>query len=256
MTMQTSELAAAWFDAVARLCDATPKGWRKVHGDALVLVSGAAVPSLNVAASTTPDPEPASLEALDEAATELAGVGVPWSVTVRGAAGDAVAALAGRHGLTKREDVLLMGCAAAGALLRAGEASSALIRRCGAADSEVYIDALAEGFGVPRGVFESLMGGDVLDAPGVTGYLAEADGQAVATGLGVRSGGAIGIFNISVVPSARRRGLGRAMTVRVMADAFAAGADMAYLNPSPDGLVLYESLGFRAVETWTTFTAG
>jgi ribosomal protein S18 acetylase RimI-like enzyme len=256
MTFETNELAAAWFDAMARLCDATPAGRRIIHGDALVLVSGAAIPSLNVAAGTTPDPGPVSRKTLDEAATEVARAGLPWSVTVRGAAGDAVTALAARHGLTKRGDLLLMGCAAREALLRADEASSSLIHPVSAADSKVYTDALGEGFGVPCDVFGSLMGGGVLDAPGFAGYLAEVDGQPVATGLGVRSGRAVGVFNISTVPSARRRGLGRAMTVRVMADAFAADADTAYLNPSQVGLALYESLGFRGIETWTTFTAG
>jgi ribosomal protein S18 acetylase RimI-like enzyme len=255
MTMGTNELAAAWFDAIARLCDATPEGWHTAHGDALALVSGAAVASLNVAASTTAAPGPASQEALDEASTEVAGIGVPWSAIVRGAASDAVAALAARHGLTKREDMLLMGCTAVDAVLPADGARSSLIYPVGAADSEAYTDALAEGFGVPGEVFGSLMSGNVLDAPGFSGYLAEAEGRSVATGLGVRSDGAVGVYNISVVPSARRRGLGRAMTVRVMADGFAAGADTAYLNPSRDGLALYESLGFRVIETWTTFTA-
>jgi hypothetical protein len=102
---------------------------------------------------------------------------------------------------------------------------------------------MAEGFEAPIDVFASLMGGNVLDAPGVTGYLAEVDGRPAATGLGVMSGGAVGVFNISVVPSARRRGLGRAMTVLVMADGFAAGADAAFLHPSRAGLPLYESLG-------------
>jgi ribosomal protein S18 acetylase RimI-like enzyme len=63
------------------------------------------------------------------------------------------------------------------------------------------------------------------------------------------------VFNIAVTPQARSRGLGRAMTARVMADGFAAGADTAYLHPSEAARPLYESMGFRVVQTWTTFTA-
>lgn len=206
MTTENNELAAAWFECMTRLCDVTPKAWHAAHGDALALVTGIAIPSLNVAVSTTPDPGPASRKALDEAATEVAGAGVPWSISVRGAAGAAVTALAARHGLTGREDVPFMGCAAADAVLRAGQASGSLIRPVGAADSKLYSGALAEGFGVPEDLIESLMSGDVLDAPGLTGYLAEADGRPTATGLGVQGDGVVGVFNVSVVPAARSRG--------------------------------------------------
>jgi ribosomal protein S18 acetylase RimI-like enzyme len=255
-TRDKNELAAAWFDVMTRMCDATPKGWHTVHGDALTLVSGAAIPSLNAAISTTPDSTAASGQALDEAASEVAGTGLPWSLIVRGAASDTAVALAVRYGLTEREDVLLMGCAAADVAPRSGPASGSLIRPVGAASAVSYADALAEGFEVPGDVFGSLMSGAVLDAPGFTCYLAEADGSPTATGMGVQGDGVIGVFNVSVVPSARSRGLGRAMTQRVMADGFAAGADTAYLNPSQQGLALYESMGFRVIETWTTFTVG
>jgi len=256
MTTEDKRLAAAWFDAITRMCDVTPKGWRAAHGDALALVSGGVIPALNVAASTTPDPGLASRNALDEAAAHVAGTGLPWSILVRGDASEPVAALAARHGLTERSDQLLMGCAAADAVLPAGPVGSTLIRPIGAAENKVYTGILAEGFGVPVHVFESLMGGDVLDAPGITGYLGETDGHLTATGMGVQGDGAVGVFNISVVGSARSRGLGRAMTARVMADGFAAGADAAYLTPSQEGLPLYRSMGFRVIETWTTFSAG
>jgi GNAT superfamily N-acetyltransferase len=265
MTRDKNELAAAWFDVMTRMCDATPKGWHSAHGDALALVSGAAIPSLNVAISTTPDsstrPDSAASgaaldeAALDEAASEVAGTGLPWSLIVRGAASDTVAALAARYGLTGREDVLLMGCAAADVVPRPGPATGSLIRPVGAASAVAYVNALTEGFEVPGDFFGTLMSGDLLDAPGVSCYLAEADGRPTGTGMGVQGDRVVGVFNISVVPSARSRGLGRAMTARVMADGFAAGADTAYLNPSQQGLALYESMGFRVIETWTAFTA-
>ena len=257
MTREKYDLAAAWFDVMTRMCDMTPKGRRSEHGDALALVSGAAIPSLNVAVSTTPGPATASREALEEAAAEVARAGVPWSLIVRGAASNPYLRIAARHGLTEREDLLLMGCTAAEAVLRASQDSGSLIRPVGAADAELYTSALAAGFEVPADIFGTLMGGDVLDATGVTGYVAESqDGTPTATGLGVQSGAVVGVFNVSVVPSARSRGLGRAMTARIMADGFAVGANASFLNPSQQGLALYESMGFRVIETWTAFTAG
>lgn len=65
----------------------------------------------------------------------------------------------------------------------------------------------------------------------------------------------IGVFNIAVVPSARGRGLGRALTEAALRDGVAAGADAAYLHASPMGRPLYEAMGFSLVETWTLFQA-
>ncbi|MBM0274527.1 GNAT family N-acetyltransferase [Micromonospora tarensis] len=100
------------------------------------------------------------------------------------------------------------------------------------------------------------MGGAVLDADAMTGYLAEESGRPVGTAFGVRTRGAVGVFNIAVVPAARGRGLGRGLTEAVLRAGIAAGADAAYLHSSPMGRPLYESMGFTLVETWTVFQAG
>ena len=60
-----------------------------------------------------------------------------------------------------------------------------------------------------------------------------------------------GVFNIATVPAYRGRGSGRAVTSRIVADGVARGADLAYLQSSEDGYPLYQSMGFRTVETWT-----
>jgi ribosomal protein S18 acetylase RimI-like enzyme len=255
MTTSVSELAAAWFDALKRLCAVTPQGWFATHGDALALVSGAAADSLNLAVSTVPSPPAASRRALDEAAAQVSAAGLPWAVMVRGPADDAVTALAARYGLTEPGELPFMTCAAGDAGLAADEAADALITAVSAADSEAYTRGLAAGFGVPAAAFGSLMGGGVLDAPEFTGYLAAVGGQPLATGFGARTDGAVGVFNISVAPSARRRGLGRAMTARVLRDGFAAGAATAYLQPTAAAQALYQSMGFRVAERWTTFSA-
>ena len=71
---------------------------------------------------------------------------------------------------------------------------------------------------------------------------------------GSQNRGVVGVYNIAVAPAARGRGLGRAITERVVADGIAAGADAAYLHASDLGRPLYESMGFRLVETWTVFS--
>jgi len=57
-------------------------------------------------------------------------------------------------------------------------------------------------------------------------------------------------------PAYRGRGDGRAITSRIVADGIPRGADLAHLQSSEDGYPLYQSMGFRTVETWTYLMSG
>lgn len=244
--------AAGWISAVSRFADATPAGWYLERGGAGAVLSGTAIASLNTAVDldTTPD-----LAALGDAATLIAGCARPWSITVRDGAADAVADLAARHGLVVRSELPMMVCAADEAVLDVADLPHRMVHRVDSSASAVYTSALAEGFGVAEESFGPLMDGGVLDAPGFAGYLATDSGRAVGCGLGITGDRTVGVFNIAVAPDCRGRGLGRALTARVMADGFAAGAGTAFLIPSEAGLPLYESMGFRVVDRWALFTA-
>jgi GNAT superfamily N-acetyltransferase len=110
---------------------------------------------------------------------------------------------------------------------------------------EEHRTVVTDGFGVDRSVAVGTTGLDLLDAPGTLIYVGYADGAPVTSGLGWRSGRSIGVYAISTVPAARRRGYGEAMTARVIADAVAAGCDVAVLQASESGRPIYERLGFR-----------
>ncbi|MFF5075614.1 GNAT family N-acetyltransferase [Actinoplanes sp. NPDC000266] len=252
MNFLPDRLASAWAGAVQHLAQATPKGWRAERNGTGAVVTRAAVASLNAAYSVDQEPD---REALDEMARQVSVLGIPWSIIVRAGAADAAAGLAATYGLTARARLPLMTCSAAMAVLTADPEQLSLVRPVGSGRSDAYTEALTAGFQAPAGTFGSLMGGGVLDIPGWTGYLAEIDGRPVATGLGVCGPDVIGVFNVAVDPSARGRGLGRAMTARILADGFATGAAEAYLHPSTAARPLYESMGFRVIETWTEFTA-
>jgi GNAT superfamily N-acetyltransferase len=104
---------------------------------------------------------------------------------------------------------------------------------------------VTDGFGVPRSVAIETTGLELLDTPECTIYVGYADGLPVTSGIGWRSGRVIGVYAISTVPAARRRGYGEAMTARVLADGTAAGCDVAALQASESGRPIYERLGFR-----------
>lgn len=252
MTTTADQVAVAYDDAIDALLRATPKGWYAQRGTARAAVTYAGVASLNMAYDRSLAPD---LGALDELATEVGRRAVPWSIMIRGEASEEVADLAARHGLLGRGEVPMMACATRDVVVRTGTAKRDLVRRVGAAEADLYTDVLTKGFDAPEGLFGQLMGGGVLDADPITGYLGEKGGQAVGTGLGVLTSGVVGVFNVAVVPAARGRGLGRALTEVVLLDGIAAGADAAYLHASAMGRPLYESMGFRLVESWTVFEA-
>lgn len=58
--------------------------------------------------------------------------------------------------------------------------------------------------------------------------------------------GVTGLYNIGTLPSARGQGIGTAITRRAMIAAKTLGYERAILQASPDGLGMYEWLGFKA----------
>ncbi|WP_433534174.1 GNAT family N-acetyltransferase [Micromonospora sp. CA-249363] len=252
MNIIGDRMAAAYDDAIEDLCGATPKGHYARRGTARAAVTHAGAATLNVAYDLSREPD---LDALHEMAIEVSGHVEAWSIMVRGDADGGVADLATRHGRSARSELPLLAAAANELVLRADAAQLERVRRVGAAESDRYTDVLTRGFEVPDGLFGPLMGGAVLDAERIDGYLYEEGGQVLGTGLGMRTRGAVGVFNIAVVRDARGRGLGRAITEKVVRDGVAAGADAAYLQSSALGRPLYESMGFRFEENWIAFHA-
>jgi ribosomal protein S18 acetylase RimI-like enzyme len=76
-------------------------------------------------------------------------------------------------------------------------------------------------------------------------FLGRLDGVPVATASLLLAGGIAGIYDVSTVPEARRRGIGRMMTVAALQEARALGFETAFLQPSEMGRPLYARLGFR-----------
>jgi ribosomal protein S18 acetylase RimI-like enzyme len=89
---------------------------------------------------------------------------------------------------------------------------------------------------------------------GARWYVGRIDGRIVATALGLTAGGATGIFNVATKPEHRRRGYGSALTLRAARDGFADGAELAYLQSTPDGHVVYRRLGFREVDEYVVLS--
>lgn len=122
-----------------------------------------------------------------------------------------------------------------------------------AAGIEDHRNVVTEGFGAHPAVAFGTTCTELLDRPECVVYVGYADGAAVASGLGWRTGRTIGVYAIATLPAARRRGYGAAMTARVVTDGVAAGCDVAILQASELGRPIYERLGFRVDVRYTSY---
>ena len=84
----------------------------------------------------------------------------------------------------------------------------------------------------------------VLDDEAMHMFLGRVDGRAVAAAMGYRTDRAVGVFGVTTVASARRRGYGAALTRAAMLTDTGLPAILA---PSPEGAGVYRRLGFSDV---------
>jgi GNAT superfamily N-acetyltransferase len=122
------------------------------------------------------------------------------------------------------------------------------LRRAGPGDlpAVLHIDSIA--FGLDLAENEHWLE-PLLAADRVLFALATLDGEAVATAYTLRTDAAAGaclyLAGVAVLPGARRRGVGAAISTWLLAQGLAGGAELAHLNPDTDAAArLYTRLGF------------
>jgi GNAT superfamily N-acetyltransferase len=84
--------------------------------------------------------------------------------------------------------------------------------------------------------------------------MARRAGEDVATAMAVDHDGDCGVFNVYTVESARRRGLGTALTRRLLLDARGRGCTTASLQSSGIAEGVYAAVGFRDLGRFLEFT--
>jgi len=93
------------------------------------------------------------------------------------------------------------------------------------------------------------------DAP-LVNYVASIDGEPVSVAALFDGAGVAGIYNVATIPSARGRGIGRAVTAAAMAEGVRRGLRVAALGASPLGYPVYRRLGFEEYGRLRSFGPG
>lgn len=122
------------------------------------------------------------------------------------------------------------------------------------ADDAALVDferTAAVGFGAAVQAPHTWHAPPLLADPRFDLWLGRESGAAVATANGFREAAVLGIYSVSTLPTARRRGTGTALTAR----AIAATPDRpAVLQPSEMAEPMYQRLGFARFTTFRTWT--
>jgi GNAT superfamily N-acetyltransferase len=116
-----------------------------------------------------------------------------------------------------------------------------------------YLQVCTE-VGLPRRVAEALYSRSFVADPDVQLFVARLDGRPAGKSLAIRSAGTSGVYDVGTVKTARRRGVGSAVTWAAIAAGRAWGCDAIVLQSSQMGLSIYTAMGFRTVVPYTTFT--
>ena len=201
--------------------------------DLQLMVAGFEAPGVNSGDVTGPDPD------LEAARAFFAEHGVSWGLRVPTAQPWSRGRLLFGRRMMALEPA---------AFRPAPEVPGLELRRAGPGDLEavLHIDSTAFGLDVDDNVRWLA---PLLGAERVTVALATLDGKPSGTAYAMRTDGAAGpclyLAGVAVLPAARRRGVGAAMSSWLLERGFAAGAELAHLNPDTDlAARLYERLGF------------
>jgi ribosomal protein S18 acetylase RimI-like enzyme len=118
-----------------------------------------------------------------------------------------------------------------------------------AADLRQWSEVFVDGYELPRDWLEgvyNLVCTWGCDLP-FRHFLGVVDGEPLATSSLLLGGGVAGVHNVAVLPAARRRGIGAAMTQVVLAHGHSLGYRAAILQSSELGLPVYRRMGFTEV---------
>jgi len=214
--------------------------------------TGLPIPHLNlVRLGQTPD-----LDEVEVFAKELSTSDVPWSISFRGDADPALLDLAAHYGRTSPFTyAMLMWDAELVLSLPTSAPPGARVREIAGRDHAQYAAALVHGSDMPKAVADVFARPDLLDAPEMTAFVLDIDGETVASGFNTVVGDQAGMFNGAVPLVYRRNGYFRTLVAVRLRHAVASGARHVISLNTPMSRPLYESLGFRLAETWTYLTA-
>ena len=210
----------------------------------LRLVTGEAHPLGNVAIVS----EPGNLAATLDATAPLLDCGAPAAAIFPGGVCDEVAAALKARGFGIEAPMPAMAVDIGQVLATALPPRYGWVRIGGGAEGRAWVDALAIGYEIPRGLAEifgpEALGADMADDAQMQFFAVVRDGRQVATSMLYLADGLAGIYCVSTRPEERNKGLGAHATAEPLRAASRLGYRVGVLQSSAAGHAVYLRLGF------------
>jgi GNAT superfamily N-acetyltransferase len=246
---EADEATVALGDMLAALGTTLPRGWAQRRGGASAAATGTMATPLNRVIGEALD---ADLDGIAVLAQRLADDGLPHMIESRPGA-TALEDWCRNRGMTSAPGVPLMTCTTAH--LNVPSDTAIGWRSLTAAEMPAHVDVASAGYGMDRAALAGLDVSTLFDESFGAGLIAELDGVPACTGISIVAGEWVGVFVIATLAAFRRRGLGAALTAKLVTDAVERnGVSRALLQSSEMGKPVYESLGFETIEVWTRWS--
>lgn len=240
------------------IASSIPAGSLEERGDMLLIAGDDPTPVIvNSAFTSGPSADPATI--LPFAAAFFGRLGHGYGLWTRAHADSALEAVLPSAGFAVDIDLPVMvleerpdaAPAPAGVELRrvvdaAGLEDFRAADRAGFADDEQGRAAVDSAFRAPESLIH----------PAVAGFVAYVDGVPAAAAMSFTALDITRVGWVGTVPAFRRRGLGTAVTRAAVLAGFDAGASLAALESSPEGVPLYRSMGFRTITHYRVWSIG
>ena len=123
-------------------------------------------------------------------------------------------------------------------------------------DQQGWLTAMRDGFGIPAPIMDAMatLSGVVGTDGAWLRFVAFLDGRPVGSAGVHPTGDVAGLYNVTTLPGARRRGVGTAATLMALGEMRRRGVQTAVLGTTEMGRSIYERLGFRHVVDLDVFT--
>jgi GNAT superfamily N-acetyltransferase len=126
------------------------------------------------------------------------------------------------------------------------------VTRVTEASYDTYVEVLVA-TGLPQDMAAEVFPRRLIDTPDNAYFLGELDGRPVGTSVAIRTGVSGGIYSVGTVESARKRGVGRALTWAAVEAIRDWGCRSAVLQSSVMGHPMYLAMGFRDAAQYARF---
>lgn len=227
-----------------------PNGIFRRDGGVVTIASGLQMSLFN---QIFIESDAASAAEVADAVALMRDVSAPWALTLAEGLDDRFVPVATSLGLVLDPGEGFPGMAVSPLPAPVPDPVGLEIRRVSGATLPDHASVVEQGFDIDRAIIDAVVSDTIAADPRFTyygGYLAD---QPVVSGLGVRTGDTIGVFNIATRESARRRGYGAAITRRILTDGARVGCTIGTLQSSDMGKPVYEAIGFRIVASYVGY---